>query len=98
VTCADQIRAVAKLGFTERQAGFLVTVRLHAGVCIGRQYCVYVHIVRGQKVHDFFSALVTKKLATPYTSAHRSARLYHLHERPARNHLRLTLPRWRVAA
>jgi hypothetical protein len=78
VTRADQIRAVAKLGFTERQAGFLVTVLVHAGVCVGRQYCVYARIVRGQKVHDFFSTLVAKKFATPYTSAHRGARLYHV--------------------
>ena len=78
MTRADQIRAVAKLGFTERQAGFLVTVLVHAGVCVGRQYCVYARIVRGQKVHDFFSTLVAKKLATPYTSAHRGARLYHV--------------------
>ena len=35
------IRAVAKHGFTERQAGFLVTVMLHSGVCVGRQYCAY---------------------------------------------------------
>jgi hypothetical protein len=82
MTRADQIRAVAELGFTERQAGFLVTVLLHSGVCVGRQYCVYAHIVRGQKVHDFFSTLVTKKLATPYTSAHRGARLYHVHGKP----------------
>jgi hypothetical protein len=78
VTRAEQIRAVAKLGFTERQAGFLVTVLVHAGVCVGRQYCVYARIVRGQKVHDFFSTLVAKKFATPYTSAHRGARLYHV--------------------
>lgn len=78
MTRSDQIRAVAELGFTERQAGFLVTVVLHAGVCVGRQYCVFAQIVRGQKVHDFFSALVAKKLATPYTSAHRGARLYHV--------------------
>ena len=32
----------------------------------------------GKKVHDFFSTLVAKKFATPYTSAHRGARLYHL--------------------
>ena len=37
MTRTDQIRAVAKLGFTERQAGFLVTVLVHAGVCVGRQ-------------------------------------------------------------
>lgn len=78
MTRADQIRAVAKLGFTERQAGFLVTVLVHAGVCVGRQYCVYARIVRGQKVHDFFTTLVAKKFATPYTSAHRGARLYHV--------------------
>ncbi|HLG58363.1 MAG TPA: hypothetical protein VI485_23665 [Vicinamibacterales bacterium] len=35
MTRADQIPAVAKLGFTERQAGFLVTVLVHAGVCVG---------------------------------------------------------------
>jgi hypothetical protein len=78
VTRSEQIRTVAELGFTDRQAGFLVTVMLHAGVCVGRQYCAYANIVRGQKMHDFFSALVAKKLATPYTSVHRSARFYHV--------------------
>lgn len=78
MTRADQVRAIAKLGFTERQAGFLVTVLVHAGVCVGRQYCAYAGIVRGQKVHDFFSTLVAKEFATPYTSAHRGARLYHV--------------------
>jgi hypothetical protein len=29
----------ATLVFTERQAGFLVHVMLHSGVCVGRQYC-----------------------------------------------------------
>ena len=28
-------------GFTERQAAFLVTVMLHAGVCMVRQYCAF---------------------------------------------------------
>ena len=37
VTSAERIRAVAEKGFTERQAGFLVTVMLHSGVCVGRQ-------------------------------------------------------------
>lgn len=79
MTRGEQIRAVAKLGFTDRQAGFLVTVLLHAGVCVGRQYCAFARIVRGQKVQDFFSTLVARRLATPYTSAHRGARLYHVH-------------------
>ena len=78
MTRIEQIRAIEKFGFTERQAGFLVTVLVHAGVCVGRQYCSYARIVRGQKVHDFFSMLVAKRFATPYTSAHRAARLYHI--------------------
>ena len=73
--------AVAEKGFTDRQAGFLVTVMLHSGVCVGRQYCVYARIVHGQKVHDFFSSLVARRLATPYAAAHRRARIYHVHSK-----------------
>ena len=41
MTDAERIDAVAKLGFTPRQAGFLVTVAMHAGVCLSRQYATY---------------------------------------------------------
>lgn len=81
MTFGDRVRAVAKKGFTDRQAGFLVTVMLHSGVCIGRQYCVYARIVRGQKVYDFFASLVERKLATSYTAAHRRAHIYHVHSK-----------------
>ncbi len=40
----EERRHAVKLGFTERQAGVLVTVMLHAGVCIGRQYCAFARI------------------------------------------------------
>jgi hypothetical protein len=33
----DAVRAVAKKGFTERQARFLVVVARHSGVCVMRQ-------------------------------------------------------------
>jgi len=36
---ADRVDAVAARGFTERQARFLATVMLHAGVFVERQYC-----------------------------------------------------------
>ncbi len=77
----ERIQAVAGLGFTERQAGFLATVLLHAGVCVGRQYCAYARIVRGQKVHDFFNALVARRYAASYRCGHNKARIYHLHHR-----------------
>jgi hypothetical protein len=66
-------------GFTERQAGFLTTVMLHAGVCLGRQYCAYAGIVRGQKVHDFFRDLVANNHVSVYSRAHRKTHLYHVH-------------------
>jgi hypothetical protein len=34
----ERVAHVRLYGFTDRQAAFLVTVMLHAGVCIGRQY------------------------------------------------------------
>jgi hypothetical protein len=34
----DRVRAISEFGFTERQARFLVTVMLHSGVCLLRQY------------------------------------------------------------
>jgi len=82
VTPHERMVAVEKKGFTGRQAAFLVTVMLHSGVCLGRQYCAYSRIVRGQKMYDFFSSLVARRLATPYLSAHRRARIYHLHGKP----------------
>ena len=38
MTFAERVTAVGAFGFTERQSRFLVTVMLHAGVCLGRQY------------------------------------------------------------
>jgi hypothetical protein len=81
VTLDDRVQAVAKKGFTDRQAGFLVTVMLHSGVCISRQYCAYARIVRGQKVFDFFASLVARRFATSYSAAHRRAHIYHVHSK-----------------
>jgi hypothetical protein len=82
VTWEERLRAVASMGFTERQAGFLVTVMLHAGVCLGRQYCVYSRIAYGQKMHDFFRSLVAGGYATARRCGHNKARVFHLHYKP----------------
>src|SRR5262245_39122997 len=79
MTHAERVSAIAALGFTERQAGFLVLVMLHAGVCVGRQYCTFAGIVRGQKMADFFQKLVAKRYATPYRCGHNKARIFHVH-------------------
>src|SRR5207244_4769780 len=79
VTPAERVHAVTALGFLERHARFLVMVLLHAGVCLGRQYCTFAGIRRGQVVHDFFTDLVARGFATAYPRAHGSTHLYHLH-------------------
>jgi hypothetical protein len=79
MTHAERVSAVAALGFTERQAAFLVLVMLHSGVCLGRQYCAFAGIVRGQKMADFFRKLAARRYATPYPCGHNKARIYHVH-------------------
>ena len=78
MTDAERVDAVAKLGFTPRQAGFLVTVALHAGVCLSRQYATYSGRVWGRVVRDFFAILVKRRFATACPCAREGANLYHL--------------------
>ena len=47
MTWDDRVKAIADHGFTERQASFLVTVMLHSGVCLGRNYSAYARIAHG---------------------------------------------------
>jgi len=82
MTFADRVAAVGAFGFTERQARFLVTVMLHAGVCLGRQYCAFARIEYGAPVRNLFKALESRGFATPQTCAHGRARLFHIHYKP----------------
>lgn len=83
MTWEERVRAVQHVGgFTERQAGFLVTVMLFAGVCLGRHYCTFARIAYGQKMHDFFTSLVAHGFATVHASGHNRARIFHVHYKP----------------
>jgi len=82
MTFDERTQAVAKMGgFTERQARFLVTVMLHAGVCVPRQYATFCGIVHGQKTRMFFAKLVQLGFASMYDCRHNRARIYHLHQK-----------------
>lgn len=81
MTNVDRVARVMALGFTERQARFLVTVMLHGGVCIQRQYCASAQLVHGDKTRTFFRDLVAKRYATAYPCGRRDARVYHVHAR-----------------
>ncbi|MEQ1574286.1 MAG: hypothetical protein ABL993_08575 [Vicinamibacterales bacterium] len=80
MTHPERVAAVERLGFTQRQAEFLVMVMLHSGVCVGRQYCTFAGIVRGQTMVDFFDRLEIRRFATAYRCGHNKARVYHIHK------------------
>jgi len=82
MTWEERVGAVVNFGFTKRQAGFLVTVMLHGGVCLGRHYCAFARIAYGQKTHDFFGTLLDRGYAFARACGHNKARLYHVQHRP----------------
>jgi hypothetical protein len=77
----NRIAAVVKLGFTERQARFLVLVMQHSGVCLLRQYSTFAGIVHGQKTRKFFAKLVSRRFATAYACRHNRRHVYHVHHK-----------------
>lgn len=82
MTWEERVNAIVDHGFTERQAGFLVMVMLHSGVCLGRHYSAFARISHGQKVQDFFRKLLARGYATVRRCGHNTARLYHIHHKP----------------
>ena len=79
----DPVDAVASFGLTTRRARFLVTVMLHAGVFVGRQYCTFAGITHGQKVHDFVEKPLAKRLATATAiGSQKRVGIFHVHHKP----------------
>ena len=81
MTFDERVQAVEQKGFTERQARFLTTVMLHAGVCVPRQYARFCGIVYGAKTRKFFDKLVGLRYASMYDCRHNRARIYHVNQR-----------------
>jgi hypothetical protein len=81
MTFDERVQAVAKQGFTERQARFLTTVMLHTGVCVPRQYARFCGIVYGAKTRQFFAKLVRLQYGSVYDCRHNRARIYHVNQR-----------------
>ena len=74
----DRVKTVAEFGYTERQARFLITVMLHSGVCVPRQYAEFAGTAYGHKVSKFFDKLARREHATVCGCLHNRAQLYHV--------------------
>ena len=82
MTFEQRVEAVSRFGFTTRQAGFVVTVLVHSGVCIGRQYCAFAGISYGEPMRTLFRKLEVGGYATATTCAHGRTRVFHLQHKP----------------
>jgi hypothetical protein len=78
-----RVNALGHLGLTERQREFLVTVMVHSGCFLERQYCAFARTVRGQNSREFMTRLATRgfvRVIEPGSA--RRGRLYHIHHKP----------------
>ena len=71
----DAVHTIAKRGFTERQARFLVLVARHSGVCVMRQYSAFAGVVFGHTTRRFFTKLERLGWVSTYDCAHGQPRL-----------------------
>jgi hypothetical protein len=81
MTWEERVNAVSGLGFTERQTKFLVTVALHSGYCLRRQYEAFAGIAYGKNVRAFLDGLVTRGLADRFVMRADRGHVYHVHGR-----------------
>jgi hypothetical protein len=58
-----RVHALGGFGFTQRQREFLVTVMVHSGCFLERQYCAFTGTVRGQNSREFMARLVARGFA-----------------------------------
>jgi hypothetical protein len=79
VTRENRVQAVESLGFTSRQARFVVTVALNGGYCMRRQYQQFSGLRYGKNVRDFLDGLVERRLARREQFLPNRGYVYHLH-------------------
>ncbi len=79
----SRVSALRDCGLTLRQREFLVTVMVHSGCFLERQYCEFTGTVRGQNSREFVARLVARGFARAIEPGPvRRGRLYHLHHKP----------------
>jgi hypothetical protein len=79
----SRVNALGHLGFTERQREFLVTVMVHSGCFLERQYCAFTGTVRGQNSREFMARLAARGFVRVIEPGPlRRGRLYHIQHKP----------------
>jgi hypothetical protein len=81
MTFDERVRALDSLRLTPRQTRFVVTVALHSGYCLRRQYMAFAGLQYGKVVRDFLDHLVARRLAVREICRADRGFLYHLQAR-----------------
>jgi hypothetical protein len=79
----SRVSALRDYGLTQRQREFLVTVMVHSGCFLERQYCEFTGTVRGQNSREFMTRMVARGFVRVILPGLlRRGRLYHVHHKP----------------
>ena len=79
----SRVSALGGFGFTPREREFLVTVMVHAGCFLERQYCAFTRTVRGQNSRELMARLAARGFVRVIEPGPvRRGRLYHVHHKP----------------
>ncbi len=81
MTPDEYLSALAPWRFTPRQSRFVLTVALHSGYCLRRQYMAFAGIRYGKVVREFLETLVTRRLAERLAYRMDRGFVYHVHAR-----------------
>ncbi len=98
MTFEERVQALAPLGLTMRQTRFLVTVALHGGYCLRRQYATFAGVRYGKNVRQFLDGLVALRLASRTRFRADRGHVYYLHHRSVYRALDVDTPRKRTPA
>jgi hypothetical protein len=81
MTFDERAQALAYLGLTPRQTRFLVTVALHSGFCLRRQFGAFAGVEYGKNVRNFLDQLVDRRLAARLHFEINRGHVYHVKAR-----------------
>lgn len=79
MTFQERVDTLQHIGLTHRQTRFVVTVALHGGYCLRRQYAAFGGIAYGARVREFLETLVSRRLAQRLEFRRDRGYVYHLH-------------------
>ena len=78
----QQLEALRRYGYTDRESQFLYLVATHSGFFLQRQFADFIGVSGRGRVSDFMSKVTANKHVKDYLYQRRNLHVYHLFSRP----------------